>query len=404
MPDSTTCPFCNAVIATPTPDPASGKIHCPRCGESFSPKRTSATADAISLQPLIAGEVQRHRQARQKDGWRSVRRLLVVGLILGALGAAAGFGINYLNRDKVVRPPHVEVETAKPVPPAEMPGLSYLPAGTDSVIAVQFTPLLAALPEGQVKDRRALLNWIGLPNDVVGTLEKVVPIGLENIDQLVLGLKLNEGALLQQIVLVVHTHQPYSMPEIAARLNAKEQKAGERTIYQATGTKQFPVALWAPNDRVLVVALENKDIESAREGVGGSIEHLSPRLVEIARHDFAPDTCFWAVLDSERWELVGLPLLALSAEQRKAFEKLNISLSVVRTITLAVRTDPEPSLTVWFEMKAEKAAEEFRAYLLERLKKEDGRVVVGGAGNRVMIRTPIQSAELRRLIQKLAPL
>lgn len=401
MPDSISCPFCNAVIAVLVVDPALGKIHCPRCDESFAPKRPTGDAAIQPAQPPITAEVQRHRQARQTDGRRSVRRLLVVGLALGLLGTGIGLCISYLNRDKTPQPLHGNIETGKAVPPIEMPGLRYLPAGTDSVIAVQFQPLLAALPEGQVRDRQALFNWIGLPKDIVTTLDRVLPIGLDNVDQLVLGLKLKDGGLLKQIVVVAHTREAFSIDEIAKRLKAKEHQEGERTIYETTGTAKFPLDLhlWAPNDRVLVIALESRDIEPAREGV----EHLAPRLREVARNQLAADTYFWAVFDSERWELLGLFLLSLSAEQRKAFEALNISLSVVRTVTLAVRTDPEPSLTVWFEMKTDSTAEEFRSYLTERLKGEGERAAIGGAGNRVMLRTPIQSGELRNLIQKLIP-
>ncbi len=401
MPASTTCPFCNAVIASPAADLTTGKIHCLRCDESFSPKKHSADTKAADSQPLISAEVERHRQARQPTGWRSTRGLVIGGIVLAALGVAVGLGIHYWNRDKNPQPPHANVETAKPVTPAEMPGLGYLPAATDSVIAVQFRPLFDALPAGQSKDPRTLLNWIGLPRDSISTLEKVVPIGLENIDQLVLGLKLKEGSPLEQITLVIHTREAFSVEAIVGRLNRKEIKSGDRTVYQTTGDPRFPfdLCIWAPNDRVLVIALQAKDIEQPREG----IEHLSPRLVEIVRTQLTPDTYFWGVLDSERWELLGLFLLGLAPEQRQAFEKLNISLSVLRTVTVAVRTDPAPALTVWLELKAEKTAMEFREYLAERVKDEGGRVAVGGAGNRVMLRTPIQTGELRGLIQKLMP-
>ena len=403
MADSTTCPFCNAVIATPAPDPASGKVHCPRCGETFPSKNLAQVAPGAPPS-RISAEVQRHRQARQVSGWRSTRGLIIGGVILAALGLGVGFAINHLNRGSKSETPHIEVDTSKPVAPLDMPGLRYLPAGTDSVVAVQFRPLLDALPNGQARNPRALLTWIGLPKDAIDGVEKIVPIGLDNIDQLVLGLKVTDGVLLKQIVLVVHTRAAFSMDSIVAGLDAKELKSGDRRIYQVTGSpKSFFVdlCLWAPNDRVLVVALETKEIEASHHG----IDHLAPRLVETAQQQFAPDTYFWAVLDSERWEILGLPLLRMLApEQRLVFEKFNISLSVVRTVTLAVRTDPEPSLTVGFEMKAEKTAEEFRTYLTDRLKDDADRVTVGGAGNRVMVRTSIQGGELRGLIQKLLPL
>ena len=400
MPESTNCPFCNAAIPVPVADPVSGKIHCPRCDEAFT-ARTRSAAVSGPAEPMIGKEVERHREARQPSGWRSPKGLIIGAVLFVILGAAAGLGINYWKRDKNQQPPHAQIETAKPVAPADMPGLCYLPAGTDSVIAVQFRPLLAALPDGQTKDPRALLGWIGLPAEALNALEKILPIGLEQIDQLVLGLKLKDGGLLKQIVLVVHTREAFSMPALVNKLKAKEQKSGDRTTYLAPGTPKFPLDLHlsAPNDRVLVVALEAKDIESPREGV----EHLAPRLVEIARNQFAPDTYFWAVLDSERWEVLGLFLLGLAPEQRQAVEKLNISLSVVRTVTLAVRVEPEPALIVWFEFKSESAAQEFRAYVSGRLNYDGANVAIGGAGNRVMVQTPIQSGELRSLMQKLLP-
>lgn len=398
MPETIACPFCNALITT-SPDPISSKFVCPRCDQAFASKQTMVVEKTGTPPTAINAEVQRHREARLANGRRSVKRFVIVAVALAILGTLTGLGIRYLNRDKETpQPPSANGDTAKPVAPADMPGLAYLPAGTDSVVAVQFRPLLAALPEGQAKDPGKLLTAIGLPKEV-GRFVEGLPIGIENVDQLVLGLNLRDGNFLKQIILVVHAREPFSMAELATRLNATKQTSGDRVIYRMKGNPKsmhLDLSMWAANDRVLVVALENNEIAPPHEG----IEHLSPRLVERARNRFAKDAYLWAVFDSERWEILGLWLLqGLTPEQRKAFDAYNVSLSAVRCVCMAIRTDPEPTLVVIVEMKAEKTAEEFRAWLTERIK--DEKAIIGGAGDQVVVQTPLQGRnELRLLVQK----
>jgi hypothetical protein len=48
-PEPLTCPYCNARVPAPAPDPARGRIACPRCGETF-PYRP-ADSDAVAAGP-----------------------------------------------------------------------------------------------------------------------------------------------------------------------------------------------------------------------------------------------------------------------------------------------------------------------------------------------------------------
>jgi hypothetical protein len=222
--------------------------------------------------------------------------------------------------------PPPQCEAAKPVPPAEMP--TIIAGLTGSASPCSFARC-SPLPDGQPREPRALLNWLGLPNDSISALDKVVPIGLENIDQLVLGLKLKEGSLLKQIVLVVHTHEAFSMDALVEKLKAKDQPAGERTIYQATGTAKFPLDLYLCR----TIAFRNRS-------------EIRPRVV--ARRDWG--LCRLSIpksIDAHThlgrprfgcWELVGL--FCRSVIERAGFEKLDISLSVLRTITIGVTSIP----------------------------------------------------------------
>lgn len=382
----TTCPLCNAVVTVGEPNSA-GKVICPRCDGAF-PFRQSERAEAVpetglSREPTgLDAEVERHRQARQAKANRSIKRAALVVLGLGALGVATGLAISHFREEGREDRPHDDVETTRPTAPAEMPGLGYLPEGTDSIIAIQVRPLIDSLPEGSTRDARQALGRLGLPAELLNGFERATGLGLDRIDQVLVGLRLKEGSPLNQVVLVAHARAPFDLEAVAERFKANDLSRNGRTYYRVPSSREVPVEVywWAPNDRVLVAALLPEHLDAVPAERRAGLTHLGARTVEAIGRDLAGAPAFWAVLDSDQWETLGLFLMSLGGKGGKKPQPPTGVLNSLRTLSLAYQPGGE-SLSVWLDLKSEVSAVELR----RRLAGAEN-VAAGGAGNRVMIR------------------
>jgi hypothetical protein len=307
--------------------------------------------------------------------------------VLAILGTVVGIIINSRRGDNGPPQPHMEIETARAVPPAEMPGIGYLPEGTDSVIAVELRPLLEATSQAEANDARSGLRRIGIPDSVMAALDRAVGVGIDNVDQLVLGLKLKDGSPLNQVVLVVHARQSFSIKSVAERMKALSIARGERTYYRLPATSALPSELlwWAPNDRVLVAALLMEHLDAIPSVKRDGLAHLAPRAAKIIGTELANDSYAWAVLDSEHWDF--LSMFIPGTDARKVARPLPESLSLLRTAVLAVRFEPKPMMTARLDFKVESAAESWRRWLTNGLERHE-EVAIRAEGNRVMLTAP----------------
>jgi len=383
------CPYCNARI---TGSPTAGKLICSRCGEAVPlPEGHSESSSNLEA------ELLRHRQSRQARAARSIKATLILGLSLGALGIIAGLCIAWFKPKDPSPRSTPKAEPVRPVAPAEMPAIAYLPEGTDSIIALQLRPLIDSLPNNQDKDPRSILKRYGLGPELISILEQTVPVGLDKIDQAVIGLKLKEGSLLHQVVLVMRTNEDCSIEAVAERTKANAFTKDGRLYYNSrsgSGLQYY----WSPNNRILVAGFDTDSLKAIPEEGRPGLGHLSPRLAEIMRTQLGAETCFWAVLDSEKWANIGGAFSLISG---KRFDLTEI-LSSLRTVVLALNLDPEPSIVAWFDAASEAKAAEWRKWLAGQLK-DNGKVTVGGAGNRLLVRLPAQEEVIRSLVGKLTP-
>src|SRR5439155_3268432 len=150
MPITVTCPYCNAPVPVADAVPLGGRVSCPRCEETVTVRDAgTSTPDAASVEPP-AGPLRASNRA-------------IAGLMVAVMVGMAAFGLSFALRTqafrrandvKGVQEPGPAAET-RPVPPAEWPGLGYLP---DDVQAVAGVRVAAALESAA---GRTLLGALG---------------------------------------------------------------------------------------------------------------------------------------------------------------------------------------------------------------------------------------------------
>ncbi len=323
------------------------------------------------------------------------------------MGLLVGVAISYFRTELTNQPP-VPAEAAPSAPPLGMVALAYLPAGTDSVVALQLRPLLDSSGNGEKGARDALVE-LGIPAGVIGALERALGgIGLDSIDQIVLGLTLKEGVLAQQPVLIIHTRKDLSIEHLAQIENARSERRGKRTYHRLPVSANVPIEIqwWAPNDRFLVAALQADSLDVVPDSGFANNEQLTPRIRELASSLLTEDTICWAVLDSDKWDALAKSIIGFDQKGDGELEKAANSLAILQTAVFGARLENEPILTAWFDLKSEANGAELRNRLLQRFHDEQGKFLVGGAGNRVMVRTSLRNAPaaIQKAFPELSPL
>jgi len=392
MPDAAVrCPFCN----TPVPTAGTERIRCPRCGDYFVPSTTANRATGFD------GELQRQRDAHSAGASRSVKRMLLIAGSLGVLGLIVGWVISS-NREPLPPPPPAQPTVEAAVAPLAMPVLSYLPAGTDSVIALQLRAYIESFPEGDDRNPRNALLQLGIPDELLGSVERILGLPLDQIDQFAVGGKLNAGLLASQPVIVVRTRTPFSMETIAKRAKATADKRGERIYYRTNSANPFGERFywWAPNDKLLIIAMQGSVLDGIPvEGRAGS-DHLDQRLRDNVAALLTADTPCWALFESDDWQ--GIATLAMLAGKKKnGLDGLSDSLTDLQTVILGVRVDNKPTLTIWLEMKSDTAAAGIRDARAGWFRKEQSDISIGGAGSRIMLLMPPRGDNVSKVLKRI---
>lgn len=401
---TSSCPYCNAILAVP--ESSASSFICPRCKESIPLRLKEQGTSHSTRTPTVPAieefdqEIERSRQARQAHSLNSFKGIVVLGLVLGTLGVLTGLFISYNQRIHNSHQSSSDFETSRLVAPREMPGLGYLPAATDSVIALQVGPFLADWPDGNQADLHTSLLQMGAPEGLVTGFDRAIGVGLNNIDQIVIGLKLKEGSLLEQNVVVVHTHTSFAIADIADHAKALAVTKNERTFYRVPSTAQTPIEYywWAPNDRVLIVALSLEQLEAVPREPQTNLAQMTDQTAKTIARRLPEKTYLWSVLDSDRWDQLAATMM-LAAKRAVLTRREVQGLENIKRIVIAVNSDPSLSITVWFDLKSEKIGAAWRERLIHQFK-DDNHVAVGGAGDIVMIRMPASTTALKTIFRE----
>jgi hypothetical protein len=283
--------------------------------------------------------------------------------------------------------------------PSALPGLGYLPASTEAIFTIQLPSFLEKLgPEYHDNPVKALAD-MGIPNTVIETIDKASGVGLKNVDQLVVGASFEKGSFPPQVVVVVHTRQPYDIAALVREADARAQKNHGRTIYAAKASPVPSVYWWGPSDRVLVATLLPRDFADVPMQPRAGIDHLKPDVVRLIRERIAADASAWLVARSESWaEHLG-PYMLLPFTPLMGRRDLIAPAERLRAVTISVVQSEDGAVDIQIELKSAAAAEELRATLGNRFR--DDPIEVGQSGEICRLRTLFEPDRLGSLVARL---
>jgi hypothetical protein len=292
---------------------------------------------------------------------------------------------------------------AKPVSvkPADMPGLGYLPASTEAVLAVQVPQFLERLGPEAADDPAKALVALGVPQMLAEIIDKATAVGLKNVYQLVVGFAFQNHAFPPEITVVVHTARPFDLEAIAHETKARGLNKNGRHLFVA---KAGPVAevFWCKvDDRVLVATILAKDFDDVPTSPKEGLDHLRRAVASVIRERLADDACVWLVASSDRWDKYLAAYTWLPGTQLQGRTDLIKPAERLQTVAVSVPMESEHPIDVQIGLKSTDAGQEFRASMVERFK--DEQVEVSGDGEWVRLQSLNDPANIRSIIGRLMP-
>jgi hypothetical protein len=321
-------------------------------------------------------------------------------LVTLALGIATERWLTTLHSPSASAPSGEEYVVERPV---DMPGLGYLPESTEAILAIHLPALAEKFDPENRHNPRTVLGHLGLPANVIDSLEKLSGVGLKNVDQLVVGMGFARGSFPPQVVVVVHTRQPYDVAALADEFNARTMKKDGRTLRAVKAGPLPEVYWWGPNDRVLVATLLARDFENVPLHPVTELGQLRSEVAGLIRERVAEDASMWVVASSDRWAEHLRPYTFPWAEN---FGRVNFvpltplegrndllgPAERLRSLTLSVPQSSESVVDVQIELKSAAGASELRTTFERRFHGDP--IEVSGEEEICRLQTPFDAARV----------
>ncbi len=333
------CPFCSADLSAGA-RPVNGRVVCPRCGESVAAPDAAVTPLPMVAAPYISARGQ--PDAEPTVPLRALWPLALLGaamtLVVGAITLYAILGGNSRTAEAPPSPPIQGATRVRlPAEPARVPGLGYLPADVNAVVALQLGPLADEAARAG-KSPRDLLSEAGVPADLLGVLADA-GVPLDALEAAALGVSFAPGELVPRSVLVLTGRgslgdmTPSSvttssggnavpaargplgtLSALRARLKARPAP-GRRGVEQGE-LRGITVFVATPAEDTLVLATTLADApEPGRARPWRFAEAFAPALAQLSARPYG-----YAVTIRVPWDK--LPLVALAAQAKPPRLKL----------------------------------------------------------------------------------
>jgi hypothetical protein len=260
--------------------------------------------------------------------------------------------------------------------PAELPGLGYLPPGTNVVVGIHVAEALAE-PAGREFLTQFRVRSIDLG---MSDVEKLTGVKLHDIDHLVLGMRVSDD-FPPQAVLVVRTRRPYPEAEVVANLQAGGETArGKKKLYRFAVEKLLlRLVLWCPNPNTVVVAVQPEDLDR----VSDNGDHLPQAVRDLLKKRMGRGTLVWVAGDVETWtaleRALAFPWIKLPRQELTLVTKL-------RTFGVWLQLDRGVALHQWLDCADDAGAGALENYFSRRKPEEiDSLKVLGSRPGAEMI-------------------
>jgi hypothetical protein len=287
------------------------------------------------------------------------------------------------------------------VAPPDLAGLGYLPPSTEAIVAIQLPLLIERLgPDAPAEPAEALKRF-GVPDAVIDVIERASGVGLDNVEQLVVGLDFSQGAFPPRMVVVVRSRQPFDLEQIARQGKANRLRREGRTLTVARFSPIVELFWWAPTDRMLIATLSARDYDAIPAEPRPGVNHLPADIAHLIRAEVPSDACAWVAAASDRWHEYLRPYTILPFTPLQGRTDLIAPAARLRTVTLAVPTAADERVDLRIGLKTEADADEFRGVLKERFRGDA--VGVSGDGPQVRIQTDFDPGRIRSVVSRLVP-
>jgi hypothetical protein len=215
-----------------------------------------------------------------------------------------------------------ETPVVPSVPPAALSSLGYLPMDTDFVAGIHVAEALADPVSADFVTHFAIGPGVDL-----GAIEKWTGLGLQDIEHIVLGLRV-EGMLTPRLMIAVRSVRPYDAELIRGKLHVSRNPiAGKAEVYRLTLENSLLTPhLWFVDDRILIIGGSAKDLEAVPVTPHSGADRLRPELGDLLRERMSQGTPLWMAGAPHGWEQTlvwGLLLGRQTKDERELLGKVS---------------------------------------------------------------------------------
>lgn len=388
---SLSCPSCGSAVLVPDRVEAGQPVPCPRCGQSFPcPPLVGQAEDRLTSRPPartedgIVAQLPYAAAGTPPSTPRRFSNRSVALAILGLMGAMAVAGLLWALLTQPGRRARDPVNL-----------LGYLPGDCNAVAAVDLTKTLKE-PAGRdfVDQVRLGPTGLGLAN-----IEQWTGLKREDIHQVVMGLKIDDGMKLPRLTLVVQTREPYDADAVLEALKAsRPSERRKKTLHR------FPVAgtsreasVWCAAENVLVVCLEPEDFDGVPLTPHAGADHLPAPIQGLVWDKLGQGSQAWVAAHAKHWETTPV-WLSVTFNFNPSMEDHRV-LKQVQTVGVWLRFDRGVRVNAACGCGSADGAESLRKYLVEKQIVEGEHVRVQ-KGDWVIVESPSSPEAVRRFMGK----